>query len=142
MSSRCASRGGFLTAPEVPLLGSDTRIAGLCYLSHRTARSARSPCSIPAPYAYLQRQRGVGRCLSNFRFSNEFSALSGFLQMTLFPQKERMDNLETLKLDTIFLILSNKNCTKDFLEIRRVISKFKAGRGEHLRKEREKGFGQ
>lgn len=62
--------------------------------------------------------------------------------MTLFPQKERMDNLETLKLDTIFLILSNKNCTKDFLEIRRVISKFKAGRGEHLRKEREKGFGQ
>lgn len=37
-----------------------------------------------------------------FLFSNEFSALSGFLQMTLFPQKEKMDNLETLKLDTTF----------------------------------------
>lgn len=48
-----------------------------------------------------------------------------------------MDNLETLKLDTIFLVLSKKKCTKDFLEIRRAISKFKAGRGEHLRKEKE-----
>lgn len=41
-----------------------------------------------------------------FRFSNEISALSGFLQMTLFPQKEKMDNLETLKLDTIFFFWS------------------------------------
>lgn len=73
-----------------------------------------------------------------FLFSNEFSALSGFLQMTLFPQKEKMDNLETLKLDTTFWSCLKKNiCTKDLLEIRRAISKFKAGRGEHLRKEKE-----
>lgn len=73
-----------------------------------------------------------------FLFSNEFSALSGFLQMTLFPQKEKMDNLETLKLDTTFWSCLKKNIsTKDLLEIRRAISKFKAGRGEHLRKEKE-----
>lgn len=52
-----------------------------------------------------------------------------------------MDNLETLKLDTVLCCccscLKKKKCAKDFLEIKRAASKMKAGRGEHLRKEKE-----
>lgn len=52
-----------------------------------------------------------------------------------------MDNLETLKLDTVLCCccscLKKKKCAKNFLEIKRAASKVKAGRGEHLRKVKE-----
>lgn len=97
----------FLPPQQPPALRSDTAgcRAGVSP-GDRTARTAEtraSPSSIHARYVYFQRERAVGRCVYAFHFSNEFSALSGFLQMTLFPQKEKMDNLETLKLDTIGL---------------------------------------
>lgn len=115
MSARVLPRERFPPPQQPPSLRSDTagHRAGVSP-GPRTACAAGtrvSPSSVRARYVYFQSQGDVGRCMCIFHFSNEISALFGFLQMTLFPQKEKMDNLETLKLDTIFFwsCLKKKN---------------------------------